>query len=91
MFQLLIFNILVNCSYVFAIIDFSELIPGYFMTFSLQKYFLTYWFSVVLLNVKHINLLSFLGKSPYLCKYRRGYNIGCSATQPARSLVDKRR
>ena len=87
MFQLLIFNILVNCSYVFAIIDFSELIPGYFMTFSLQKYFLTYWFSVVLLNVKHANLLVFLEKSPYLCKYRKGYKNGCSATPPARSML----
>lgn len=30
-------------------------------------------------------------KSRYLCKYRKGYNSGCSATPPARSLVDKRR
>lgn len=61
------------------------------MTFSLQKYFLTYWLSVVLRNVKYINLLVFLGKSPYLCKYRKGYKKGCSATPPARSLVEKRR
>ena len=37
MFQLLIFNISVNCSCVFEIMEFSELIHGYFMTFSLQK------------------------------------------------------
>ena len=36
-FQLLIFNISVNCSCVFEIMEFSELILGYFMTFSLQK------------------------------------------------------
>ena len=36
-FQLLIFNISVNCSCVFEIMEFSELIFGYFMTFSLQK------------------------------------------------------
>ena len=36
-FQLLIFNISVNCSCVFEIMEFSELIHGYFMTFSLRK------------------------------------------------------
>lgn len=44
-----------------------------------------------MLNVKYINLLVFLGKSPYLCKYRKGYKNGCSATPPARFLVEDRR
>ena len=61
------------------------------MTFSLQKYFLTYWFSAVLSRVKYVDFVAYMRKSPYLCKYRRGYNSGCSATPPARSLVDKRR